>query len=405
MPGKVLLLENVHPSAHEYFVQEGYEIEALSKALSEAELIEKLQSDNYEVLGIRSKTHVTAKVFQQCPNLQAMGCFCIGTNQVDLPAANRCGVPVFNAPFANTRSVAELVMGEIVCLSRQLADRAAEMHRGLWMKTATGCCEVRGKTLGIIGYGHIGSQLGVLAEAFGMRVSFYDVVPKLPMGNNRAEKSLDVLLSESDFISLHVPETDLTKGMIGKEQFAKMKKGVFFLNLSRGTVVDVHALAEALNDHVSGACIDVFPSEPEENGPGFVTPLQGKRNVIMTPHIGGSTMEAQAEIGREVGHAMSRFLASGATTGAVNFPEVEPLVQNDKYHRICNVHKNVPGVLRAINGIIADLDANIRSQVLATDDTIGYIILDTDQKVSGEIVSAISELLKASIRTRILERK
>lgn len=402
---RVLLLENVHPSAHSFFTQEGFIVDALPKALSEDELIAKLRSANYQLLGIRSKTTLTAKTFQSCPKLLAVGCFCIGTNQVALDAAKLAGVPVFNAPYANTRSVAELVMGEIVCLARGLCDRSSEMHRGIWMKTATGCCEVRGKTLGIVGYGHIGSQLGVLAESFGMRVLFVDVIPKLPMGNNRVVDDLDALLSTADFVSMHVPELPETKGMIGKEQLGRMKKGAVFLNLSRGTVVDIDALAEALSSgHLGGASVDVFPVEPEENGPGFVTPLQGQKNVIMTPHIGGSTMEAQAEIGREVGFSMSRYLSVGATTGSVNFPIVEGRESGSHFHRICNVHRNLPGVLRAINGILADLNANVRSQVLATDEHIGYLVLDTDEHLSTDIIDSIDNLLKASIKSRVIER-
>jgi len=353
------------------------------------------------VLGIRSKTHVTAEALKHARRLLTLGCFCIGTNQVDLGAANRGGVPVFNAPFSNTRSVAEMILAEIVMLARQLGDRVREVHTGKWRKVAAGCYEVRHKTLGIVGYGHIGRQIGVLAEALGMRVVFFDVQSKLPMGNNRSVESLGALLEQSDFVTLHVPETPQTKNMIGAAELAKMKQGSFLLNASRGTVVQIGALAEALRTkHLAGAAIDVYPEEPEANTDDFGTELRDLPNVILTPHIGGSTMEAQEAIGREVATSLIKFVNSGATTGAVNFPQVEiaPLAGA---HRILNAHRNVPGVLRDINRIVSDLEANIRAQILATDPNIGYLIMDLDQDVSDRVREKIAAL-ETNIRTRIL---
>jgi len=396
---KVLLLENIHPSAHELFNAEGFQLETVGGALSEDELTKKLE--DVHVLGIRSKTKVTARALAGARRLLTLGCFCIGTNQVDLVAANKHGVPVFNAPFSNTRSVAEMILAEIVMLSRRLADRAREMHAGQWRKVAIGSFEVRGKTLGIVGYGHIGRQIGVIAEFMGMRVVFFDVVAKLPMGNNHATKTLDELLGQSDFVTLHVPETKQTRGMIGAPQLAAMRKGAYLLNASRGTVVDIPALAEALKSgHVAGAAIDVFPEEPETNSDGFATPLRGLPNVVMTPHIGGSTAEAQEAIGREVGAALIKFVNVGVTTGAVNFPHVD-LPMTPGKHRILNVHRNVPGVLRDINRLVSDMGANIAAQVLATDPEIGYLVMDLDQDVALGVQNAMAAL-DTNIRTRIL---
>lgn len=396
---KILLLENIHPSAHELFRAEGFHLETATGALAEAELIERVA--DVHVLGIRSKTRVTDKVLSGARRLLAVGCFCIGTNQVDLAGANRRGVPVFNAPFSNTRSVAEMIMAEIVLLARRLGDRAREMHAGQWRKVATGSYEVRGKTLGIVGYGHIGRQVGVIAEMLGMRVLFFDVVAKLPMGNNRATKTLDELLAHSDFVTLHVPETPQTRGMMGAREIATMKEGSYLLNASRGTVVDIPGLAEALKSgRVAGAAIDVFPEEPETNSDGFRSPLQGLPNVLMTPHIGGSTAEAQEAIGREVGAALVKFVNVGSTAGAVSFPQVDLPLTPGK-HRILNVHKNVPGVLRDINQAVSDKGANIAAQVLATDPEIGYLVMDLDQDVSRDVKNAVAAL-PTSIKTRIL---
>lgn len=397
---KVLLLENVHPSAHEIFQREGFQIEAVPRALKEDELIAKL-SDGVHLLGIRSKTQVTAKALEAGKRLLSVGCFCIGTNQVDLRAANTLGVPVFNAPFSNTRSVAELVICEVIMLSRRLGDRSREVHEGRWRKVAEGAHEVRGKTVGIIGYGHIGSQVGVLAEAMGMRVVFHDIRPTLPMGNNRSAHGLDELLAEADFVTLHVPETPSTKNMIGKDQIAKMKNGAALLNLSRGTVVDVPALAEAIKSgKLSGAALDVYPEEPESNSDGFHSPVRGLSNVVLTPHIGGSTEEAQEAIGREVANTLAKFTNTGATTQSVNFPHVDlPPMANA--HRVLNVHKNVPGVLRDINRIVSEKNGNVLAQFLATDADIGYLVMDLDKEVANEVRRGIAEL-GTSIKTRIL---
>jgi D-3-phosphoglycerate dehydrogenase len=396
---KVLLLENVHASAHELFRGEGFHLETLPGALGEEELARRVE--DVHVLGIRSKTRVTDRVLSGARRLLTVGCFCIGTNQVDLAGSKRRGVPVFNAPFSNTRSVAEMIMAEIVMLSRHLGDRAREMHTGQWRKMATGSFEVREKTLGIVGYGHIGRQVGVIAEGLGMRVLFFDTAAKLPMGNNHARKSLDELLAQSDFVTLHVPETPQTRGMIGAREIATMRAGSYLLNASRGTVVDVAALADAIKGgHVAGAAIDVFPQEPETNSDGFETPLRGLPNVVMTPHIGGSTAEAQEAIGREVATALVKFVNGGVTTGAVNFPAVDVPPTPGK-HRILNVHKNVPGVLRDINRIVSDKGANIAAQVLATDSDIGYLVMDLDEDVSRDVKNAVAAL-ETNIKTRIL---
>jgi D-3-phosphoglycerate dehydrogenase / 2-oxoglutarate reductase len=396
---KVLLLENVHPSAHELFNAEGFHLETVPGALSEDELAKRVE--DVHVLGIRSKTKVTKKVLGSARRLLTLGCFCIGTNQVDLAEANKRGVPVFNAPFSNTRSVAEMILAEVVMLSRRLGDRAREMHAGQWRKVSTGSFEVRHKTLGIVGYGHIGRQIGVIAEAMGMRVVFFDIAARLPMGNNIPLKTLDELLGQSDFVTLHVPETPQTKGMIGAHELSAMKAGGYLLNASRGTVVDIPALAEALKSgHVAGAAIDVFPEEPETNSDGFKTPLQGLPNVVMTPHIGGSTAEAQEAIGREVATALIKLVNVGVTTGAVNFPHIE-LPMTPGKHRILNVHRNVPGVLRDINRIVSDKGANIAAQVLATDPDIGYLVMDLDQDVSDDVKDAVAAL-GTNVKTRIL---
>jgi len=396
---KILLLENIHSNANDLFSAEGFQIEALKSSLSEAELIEKVR--DVHVLGIRSKTLVTEAVLKAGKKLLSVGCFCIGTNQVDLTSANRLGVPVFNAPFSNTRSVAELVIAEIIFLARQLGDRSKEVHQGIWKKVANQCYEVRGKTLGIVGYGHIGGQVGVLAESMGMKVVYHDVASKLAIGNVRPCGSLDELLGISDFVTLHVPELPTTQGLIGAEQVRKMKKGAYLLNASRGTVVEIEPLAQALKEgHLGGAAVDVFPVEPAGNNEKFTSSLQGLPNVILTPHIGGSTEEAQASIGVEVASALNRFVNEGTTVGSVNFPKIDGGLDSTS-HRILNIHKNVPGVLRDINKIVSDLQANIRKQILSTDNQIGYLVMDLDQDVSEQVKSAI-EALPTSIKTRIL---
>jgi len=395
---KVLLVENVHPSAVEVLEGEGFDVESLKESPPEAELAARLEQVN--VLGIRSKTQISADLLRAAPRLLTLGCFCIGTNQVDLDEAKRRGVPVFNAPFSNTRSVAEMILAEIVMLARQLGDRSREVHEGRWNKVAAGCYEVRGKTLGIVGYGHIGTQIGVLAEAFGMRVLYFDIQTKLPIGNNRPVPTLKELLGSADYVTLHVPATPQTDGMIGEDELAAMRPGAYLLNASRGRVVKIGALADAIRrGHVAGAAIDVYPDEPEKNSAGFASELRGLPNVILTPHIGGSTIEAQEAIGREVGLSIARLVTAGATTGAVNFPQVE-LPQGPETHRILNVHRNVPGVLRDINRIVSDHSANIQSQVLATDPSIGYLIMDLDHDVSDAVSRDIAAL-GTNIKTRI----
>ncbi|HMA92510.1 MAG TPA: phosphoglycerate dehydrogenase, partial [Polyangiaceae bacterium] len=377
----------------------GFRLETCSGALGENELIEKIR--DVHVLGIRSKTQITDRVLGEARRLLAVGAFCIGTNQIQLEAANRRGVPVFNAPFSNTRSVAELVIAEIVALARRLIDRSREMHEGRWRKVATSCYEVRGKTLGIIGYGHIGTQVGVLAEAFGMQVVFYDILPRLPIGNNRQAESMQAVLAQSDFVTLHVPETPATRHLIGEAQLAQMKPGAYLLNLSRGTVVDLAALAAALRaGKLAGASVDVFPEEPEGNTDSFATDLHALPNVILTPHVGGSTEEAQEAIGREVMTALIKFVNTGATTGSVNFPQIEPPPLRNR-HRLLNIHQNVPGVLSNINRIVSDVHANIESQILATDPTIGYLLMDLNHEVSEEVRSQMTTL-PTNIRTRVL---
>lgn len=395
----VLLLESIHRAAEELFVNETYSVERASGALSPPQLAERLQG--VDILGIRSKTQVTEEALRNADRLLAIGCFCIGVNQVDLAEANVRGVPVFNAPFSNTRSVAELILAEVVMLARKLGDCVRQLHQGEWQKSASGCREVRGMTLGIVGYGHIGSQVGVLAESFGMRVVFHDIAKKMPWGNNRPVGSLAELLREADFVSLHVPATPETRSMIGAGELRAMKRGAFLLNASRGSVVDLEALADALRaGHVAGSAVDVYPVEPKQNGPGFECPLSDLPNVIMTPHIGGSTEEAQHTIGREVAEALIKFVETGTTTEAVNFPRIElPLIPDT--HRLLHIHRNVPGVMSEVARILSEQKANIHAQQLATDDAIGYLISDLDQAVSREVRDAI-RVLPTSIRTRIL---
>mmetsp|Transcript_19705 Transcript_19705/g.28682 ORF Transcript_19705/g.28682 Transcript_19705/m.28682 type:complete len:468 (-) Transcript_19705:97-1500(-) len=396
---KVLLLENISATAVKLFERQSFCVETIPKALSVEELKEKIA--DVHVLGIRSKTKVTAEVLDAAKRLLCVGCFCIGTDQVDLDYAQGIGIPVFNSPFANTRSVAELVTSEIIALSRQYPDRSMELHRGHWNKVSKGCWEVRGKTLGIVGYGHIGTQVAVLAESLGMHVVYYDIIPKLPLGNSQKCETLEELLEEADFVTLHVPKAVETVNLIGEKQIAMMKKGSYLINASRGTVVDLSALAKALNrGHVAGAAIDVFEKEPEKNGPGFQHPLQGCPNTILTPHIGGSTVEAQANIGEEVASALIKLVNHGATINAVNFPNLE-LPYHAECHRILNIHVNKAGVLRDINDIFARCDTNVRAELLGTTAAIGYLVVDVEKKTSDETKRLISEL-PASIRTRIL---
>ena len=396
---KVLLLENIHPLAVQRFTEEGFQVETLPGALSPAALTEKIR--DIHVLGIRSKTQVPAEVLAQAKRLLTVGCFCIGTNQIDHAKARTLGIPVFNAPFGNTRSVAEMVLAEIIMLARGLGQRNIEMHQGIWKKLSTGFVEVRGKTLGIVGYGNIGSQVSTLAEAVGMNVIFYDILPKLPLGNAKPMYRLEDLLNTADIVTLHVPGTQRTENLMNTDSLAEMKKGAHLINASRGTVVDLAALAKALRDgHLAGAALDVFPEEPETNTSDFKTDLRGLSNVVLTPHIAGATEEAQVNIGAEVSATLIRQVNIGATTGAVNFPVVDmPLSPGS--HRILNCHKNVPGVLSQINQIIFKLGANISAQALATSPDVGYLVLDTDKALSAEVKSQI-ESLDASIKTRIL---
>ncbi|WP_413294968.1 phosphoglycerate dehydrogenase [Bdellovibrio sp. HCB185ZH] len=396
---KILLTENIHAVAKERLSDEGFKVDLISHSPSEEELLKILP--DYQVLGIRSKTEITKKVLEANKHLLTIGCFCIGTNQVDLPGARKWGVPVFNAPHSNTRSVAELVIAEMISLARQLGDRNTQAHLGGWVKSAEGAHEVRGKTLGIVGYGHIGSQVSVLAESMGLRVIFYDIVKKLPLGNAVGKATLGELLAESDFVTLHVPETPETKDMITKVELAWMKKGAHLINASRGTVVVIEDLVAALKEkHIAGCAIDVFPEEPASNKVKFTSPLQGIPNVILTPHIGGSTEEAQYAIGLEVAESFRRYLRIGSTSGAVNFPNVDlPVKQGTS--RLLNVHRNEPGVLGEINGIISKAGANIEGQYLSTDPEIGYLVMDVHATQVQSLAEQIGKL-ERSIRTRVV---
>ena len=374
---RLLLLEGVHESAVELFVNAGMaNIERLPKALDADALARALAG--VDMVGIRSRTQLTRDIIAGADRLAAVGCFSVGTNQVDLNAARQRGIPVFNAPFSNTRSVAELVIGEIVMLLRRILPRSAAAHEGGWDKSATDSHEVRGRTLGIVGYGNIGSQLSTLAEAMGMKVIFFDQTDKLRHGNTEPVENLGDLLAQSDIVSLHVPETPLTYRMIGETELRLMKKGAYLINNSRGTVVDIDALAKALGDgHLAGAALDVFPAEPSSNSERFQSPLQGLKNVILTPHIGGSTEEAQHRIGGEVARKMLDYFNSGSTMGAVNFPQVQ-LQTRPLGARFSHVHRNVPGMLRRLNEVFLQRDINIIAQYLETDREVGYVVLDAD---------------------------
>jgi len=408
---RLLILENISQDAVSAFRTLGFHVDHFTKAMSEEELLEKIPT--YHAIGIRSKTKITQRVIRAAPKLLAIGCFCIGTNQVDLKAAAAAGIPVFNSPFSNSRSVAELVMGELVALSRQLFERSYELRNGIWNKQSKGCWEVRGKTLGIVGYGHIGSQLSVLAEAFGLRVIFYDVLNIMPLGSARQVPTLHGLLAEADYVSLHVPELPETTNMISTAQFSAMKAGAYFINNARGKVVDIPALVAALKSgHLAGAAVDVFPHEPGSNGPGFddqlnswATELRNIPNVILTPHIGGSTEEAQRMIGDEVAQALSAYLGYGCTLGAVNFPEVDLraiTAEQDTHIRICHVHKNQPGVLRQINEVLSTY--NVEKQYSDSKGEIAYLMADIAD-VSREDVAKMQELIEktdANVLTRFL---
>jgi len=397
---KILLLEGVHQSALEELKAKGYSnIEYVKTSLAEADLIEKIKDVHF--IGIRSRTQLTDKVLSHAHKLVAIGCFCIGTNQVELPAAQIRGIPVFNAPFSNTRSVAELVLGEILLLLRDIPAKNAKAHRGEWEKSAAGSVEARGKTLGIIGYGHIGTQLGIMAETIGMKIRFYDIETKLPLGNASQAPSLTALLKEADVISLHVPETAQTQNMIGAAEFEVMKQGAIFINASRGTVVDIDALAEALSTKkVGGAAIDVFPVEPKGNDEEFISPLRAFDNCILTPHIGGSTQEAQENIGLEVASKLAKYSDNGSTLSAVNFPEVS-LPEHTGTSRLLHIHYNQPGVLTAINNAFAQHNVNIAAQYLQTDDKIGYVVIDVETENSAAALKELKQI-EGTIRARIL---
>lgn len=397
---KFVLLEGVSQSAVESLNRSGYNnVDYLKTALAEDELIERIKDAHF--VGLRSRTQLTRRVFENAPKLIAVGCFCIGTNQVDLEAAREHGVAVFNAPFSNTRSVAELVIAEAILLLRDIPAKNAGCHRGAWQKSAEGSYEIRNKTLGIIGYGSIGSQVSVMAEALGMHVFFYDVITKLPLGNAIQCKTLPELLAVSDIVSLHVPELEATKNMIGKAEISVMKSGAILLNASRGTVVDIDSLAESLESgHLAGAAIDVFPVEPKGNNEEFISPLRKFDNVILTPHIGGSTQEAQENIGYEVAEKLVKYSDNGTTTSSVNFPEVA-LPSHKNVHRLLHVHKNVPGVMTAINRIFSDNNINIAGQYLQTNATVGYVVIDLDSAYSEMALEQLREV-EGTIRCRVL---
>ena len=399
---RILLLEGISPSAVETFRAAGYSnIVTHAKALPEDALREAIADAHF--VGIRSRTQLTAELLDEARKLIAVGCFCIGTNQVDLLAAELAGIPVFNAPYSNTRSVAELVLAEAIMLLRGIPQKSAQCHRGGWSKSAAGSHEARGKTLGIVGYGHIGTQVGVLAEALGMHVLFHDIETKLSLGNARAARDLDELLAASDVVTLHVPETPTTKWLFGAAQIGKMKPGAHLINAARGTVVDIDALAAALQSgHIGGAAVDVYPEEPKGNDDPLVTPLLGIDNVILTPHVGGSTLEAQDNIGIEVAAKLVRYSDNGSTLSAVNFPEVT-LPEHAGSHRILHIHRNVPGVLSKINDIFGERGINIDGQFLRTDPNVGYVVIDVaaDDAQASELRTALSAI-PGTLRTRVL---
>jgi D-3-phosphoglycerate dehydrogenase len=397
---KIVFFENISDAAINIFKDAGYvDIKKFSGALPESQLIQEIKDAH--LIGIRSKTMITDRVLQNAKKLQAIGCFCIGTNQVNLVEARKKGVVVFNAPYSNTRSVAELIIGASIMLIRRIIDKNKSAHEGIWNKEAKGSFELRGKTLGIIGYGNIGSQVSILAEALGMKVLFYDVATKLPLGNAISKKSLKELVSKSDIVTLHVPETRQTKNLINKTLLKQFKKGSILLNYARGEVVDLDALRQALlTGQLSGAGVDVFPLEPEKNGDAFVSPLQGLSNVLLTPHIGGSTEEAQYNIGEDVSAKMLNFLETGATTGSHTIPELS-LPQQEKTHRILHIHNNIPGVLSEINSSLSEHKINVLAQYLKTNDEIGYVVLDIDTKLSKSAVELLRKV-KGAIKVRLL---
>ncbi|MCK0745933.1 phosphoglycerate dehydrogenase [Chromohalobacter nigrandesensis] len=397
---KILLLEGIHQSAVDNLLNAGYtNIETLSTSLSEDELVEKIRDVHF--IGLRSRTQLTERVFAAAERLTAVGCFCIGTNQVDLNAALERGIPVFNAPYSNTRSVAELVLAEAIMLLRGIPEKSTRAHQGGWLKSAKNSHEARGKTLGIVGYGSIGAQLSVLAESLGFDVLYYDVITKLAMGNARQVGSLEELLARADVISLHVPDEPSTRWMIGRDQLALMKQNAIFINASRGTVVDIEALAEVLESgKLLGAAIDVFPVEPKGTNEEFVSPLRGKDNVILTPHIGGSTLEAQENIGIEVSEKLITYSDNGTTITSVNFPEVALPAHPDK-HRLLHIHENVPGVMSEINKVLGDEGINISAQYLQTNSGVGYVVIDVDKAYGPKALEALKRV-NHTLRLRVL---
>lgn len=397
---KFLLLESIHDSAIRQFRHSGYDrLECVSRAMSEDEL--EAAAKGVHILGIRSKTRVTDRILRAAGRLQAIGCFCIGVNQVDLRAATLHGVVVFNAPYSNTRSVAELVIGAAIMLIRRVPDKNKSAHEGIWMKDASGSYELRGKTIGIVGYGNIGSQVSVLAEALGMRVIYYDIESKLPLGNAESRKHLREVLSESDVVTIHVPETPQTKHLFNKTTLRQFKKGSVLINYSRGTVVDLDALRQHLFDGtIGGAAVDVFPQEPDKNGDRFRTPLQGLPNVLLTPHIGGSTEEAQGRIGEDVALKLLQFLEKGVSTGSHTVPPLALPLQEGT-HRILHIHENVPGVLSEINTQLSRHGINILGQYLKTNDDIGYVVLDVNRHISGRALQLLRNV-KHTIKTRVV---
>jgi D-3-phosphoglycerate dehydrogenase len=397
----IVLLEGIHQSAVDCFKDHGYtNVELIEKALDGDALKEKIRYAH--VVGVRSRTQLTAEVLKTAERLMAIGCFCIGTNQVDLEVARDLGIPVFNAPHSNTRSVAELVMGEAVMLMRGILDKSNSCHGGGWMKSAVNSYELRGKTMGIIGYGHIGSQLSILAESFGMKVVYFDVVPKLPIGNAAQVKSMEELLSISNVVSLHVPALPSTVDLIKEAELSAIKEGAIFINASRGNVVDIEALASRLRSgHLLGAAVDVFPKEPASKQESFESPLRGLKNVILTPHIGGSTGEAQKNIGKEVATSIVQYSDEGSTTGVVNMPSLSLPCQGEERHRILHIHRNQPGILSTINQILSDAEVNILGQYLQTLPEVGYVVIELDQKGSQKVAENLANV-PGTIRSRVL---
>ena len=390
----------MHQSATNEFNKKGYtNIDSYKEAMTEEELLNCIE--NYHIIGIRSKTNLTAPVLEKAKKLMTIGCFCIGTNQVDLAKATELGIPVFNSPYSNTRSVAELIIANSIMLLRGVPSKSKAMHEGNWQKTAKGSYELRGKTIGIIGYGHIGSQVSVLGESMGLKVIYFDIEPKLPLGNAQAVETLEELYTKADIVTLHVPATPGTKNMIIANDFNQMKDGVIFQNLSRGNVVDVDALRDAiLSGKVGGAAVDVFPKEPKQNGPGFESPLVGLDNVILTPHIGGSTQEAQENIGTEVGSKLTSYMDNGSTLGSKSVPELSLAPQKDT-KRVLHFHKNVPGVLSEINTTLSKHHVNILGQYLKTNENIGYVVLDVDKNADLTLIDDLKTVAN-TIKARIL---